>query len=264
MPIYLAIFLGLLQGITEFLPVSSSGHLILAQALFNMPESMLMFNIILHLATLLAVVIVFRKIIWELVTKPFCKTNLCLLLATAITVTIVLVFHDLIDRSFNSAILPVTFMVTAVVLFATSLVSGGKKKESDEEGQRDINSDESLVTPGVAGLAGFAQGIAVIPGLSRSGFTISACLLGGADRTNAARFSFLMSIPIIVASFVFELVRSDGALQIDVIPTLIAFVVALVSGILAIKFMLEIVKRIKLYWFSLYLVVLAVVTVFVL
>lgn len=234
---------GLIQGLTEFLPVSSSGHLILFQHLFDMPDDMLLFNILLHVATLCAVLIVFRKKIWQLIRHPLNKTNYCLIISTVITCTLVVIFKDIIDKTFTHKILPITFLVTAIVLFSTTFI---KPKD------RDVTYKSSV-------LAGFAQGIAVIPGLSRSGVTISTMLATGTKREEAAEFSFLMSIPIIIASFVLELITSDGAFNIDIWPAIVAFIAAFISGILAIKFMLVVIKKVKLYWFSLYLVILAIV-----
>jgi len=207
---------------------------------------MLLFNIILHLATLLAVVIVFRQKIWQLIRHPINKTNLYLVIATAVTVTFVLIFRDLIDRTFTARILPITFLITAILLFMTSFLNN---KAVPVEGELTIK--KSL-------LVGFTQFIAVIPGISRSGTTISTLLATRVDRQKAAEFSFLMSIPIIIASFVFELLHVDSGATIDVLPTAVAFIAALVSGIFAIKFMLRVIQRVKLHWFSLYLVILAI------
>ena len=249
MSILLSIFLGIVQGLTEFLPVSSSGHLILFQHLFSMPEDMLLFNIILHIATLLAVVIVFRARIWQLVRHPFNKMNLMLLISTAITVTFVLLFKDFIDSTFTYRILPMTFMLTAIILFSTTFIPNR---------EREVTYKSSIAV-------GLSQFVAVIPGISRSGTTISTLLATGVKREAAAEFSFLMSIPIIIASFVFELmnVRGSGA-TLDFWPTALAFIAALVSGIFAIKFMLNVIKRVKLHWFSMYLVILAIVCLVVL
>ncbi|MCL2570277.1 MAG: undecaprenyl-diphosphate phosphatase [Firmicutes bacterium] len=255
MPIYVAIILGLIQGLTEFLPVSSSGHLILAQYLFNLPEDMLLFNIILHVATLLAVLIVFRLRIWQLVRHPFNKTNLALVLATIVTVSLVLIFKDIIDRTFTARVLPITFFITAIILFATTFVRENPNQNTDDA-ELEITKKSALAT-------GLAQAIAVVPGFSRSGFTIATALATGTKRQAAAEFSFLMSIPIIIGALVLELVSGPVSSDIEIFPLVIAFLVALVSGVFAIKFMLRIVRRIKLYWFSLYLVILAIVTVFV-
>ena len=258
MSIVLAIFLGLVQGLAEFLPVSSSGHLILVQHIFEIPGNMMFFNIVLHIATLVAVLIVFRKRVWQLVRNPLSrenlKLNLCLLLATAITVGFVLLFNDFIERTFVARVLPITFMITAIVLFATSFV--GNKKGEGVQGGGQVGYPSAVVV-------GLAQGLAVIPGFSRSGFTISAGLIAGMKREKAAEFAFLMSIPIIIAALVYEVVSHDLPSTIEWLPMSVAFVVALLSGVFAIKFMLDVIKRVKLYWFSLYLIVIAIVAIIV-
>ena len=252
MSIVLAIFLGLVQGIAEFLPVSSSGHLILVQHIFNMPDNMMFFNIMLHIATLIAVCFVFRKKLMSLVRHPFSKDNLklnlCLVLATAITVSFVLVFNDFIESTFTARILPITFMITAIILFATSFIKNNNRPIGYKS----------------AATVGLAQGLAVIPGFSRSGFTISAALATGTDKQKAAEFAFLMSIPIIIAALVWELVRHPVSVEaIGWLPLSVAFITALLSGIFAIKFMLDVIKKIKLYWFSFYLIVIAIVALFI-
>jgi undecaprenyl-diphosphatase len=247
----LGLFLGIIQGLTEFLPVSSSGHLMLFQHLFAMPEDMLLFNIILHLATLTAVLVVFRKKIWALARRPFNKTNLCLLLSTVITCAFVVLFKDFIDRTFTYKILPITFMLTAIILFATTFVRGRSRQHPQPLGR-------GVGYPAAAAV-GFTQFLAVVPGLSRSGTTISTLLFAGVERQAAAEYSFLMSIPIIIASFVYEIMGAGGTVAIDIVPTAAAFIAALGAGILAIRFMLALIRRVKLHWFSLYLVVLAVV-----
>ena len=248
MTIWIAIILGLVQGITEFLPVSSSGHLLVMQRVFGLDDVPLLFDIMLHIATLCAVVIVFRKKIWQLIRNPFQKTNYCLIIATAITCAMVLIFKDWIDATMTYKVLPVTFLITAIVLFAVTFLP---KREGNVEYKTGF-------------VAGIAQGIAVIPGISRSGSTIAASLATGVKREQAAEFAFLMSIPIIIASFLYEIVSSPESINsIPVLPLLFGFVAALISGIFAIKFMLKIVKNIKLYWFSIYLVVLSIVLMFV-
>ena len=253
MTIFLAVLLGIIQGLTEFLPVSSSGHLLLVHHIFSLPNHTLLFDIILHIATLCAVLIIFRKKIWELVKNPLCKTNYCLLIATAITCTMVILFKDQIDKTLTYRVLPFTFLITAIILFTTTLIT--------EKNQSGNNSGEVGYKTGI--IAGIAQGIAVIPGISRSGSTIAASLFTGVKRQQAAEFAFLMSIPIILASFLFELISSpDDVLSVEPIPLLFGFAAALLSGIIAIKFMLKVVQNIKLYWFSAYLVVLSVILLF--
>ena len=157
-------------------------------------------------------------------------------------------FKDFIDRTFTANVLPVTFFITAIVLFGTGFLS----REGGE-----VTKKSAIAT-------GLAQGVAVVPGFSRSGFTISTALAAGVKREAAAEFSFLMSIPIIIAALVYELMSGGGTLAgVGFGSLVVAFFAALVSGIFAIKFMLKIVKNVKLYWFSIYLIVLALVTVFI-
>ena len=245
MPILIALVLGVVQGITEFLPVSSSGHLILMQRLFNLPEDMMLFNILLHVATLLAVCIMFRRRLWQLVKKPLQPMNYYLVLATVITVIFVLLFKDVIDRTLNASVLPVTFMLTAIVLFSTVFMKPRRE-----------------MTYRSAAFTGLIQGIAVVPGFSRSGFTISAAMFTGTKRTEAAEFSFLMSIPIIIAALVYEVVSNPSPQLGDPVALIVAFLAALVSGLFAIAFMLRIIRRVGLHWFAVYLVPLAIATVF--
>ena len=123
MDVVQAIILGIIQGITEFLPVSSSGHLVLLEKVWNIDDGVLFFNVLLHMATLLAVVLFYRKKIWELIKKPFCKTNLYLILATLPTVLIVVLFNSFFENAFSGGLLVLGFMLTAVFLLVTEKVS---------------------------------------------------------------------------------------------------------------------------------------------
>jgi undecaprenyl-diphosphatase len=249
MSIWIAILLGIVQGIAEFLPISSSGHLMVTRKIFSLPENMVMFDIILHLATLGAVILVFRKTIWALLKRPFCHANICLLIATAISCAMVLVFNLLFEvDNMPFIVLPFTFAITGAVLLVTNAIF-----KKFEKGRTEPSYKSAII-------AGIAQGIAVLPGISRSGSTICASMLSGMRREAAAEFAFLMSIPIIVASFVFEIVQNHGnSFKIEIIPTLFGAVFAFVSAVFAIKLMLAVIKRVKLYWFSVYLFVLAAV-----
>ena len=259
--------MGLVQGLTEFLPVSSSGHLLLFQELFGVAQDGLLFEIILHVATLCAVVFVFRKRIWELVKRPLQPMMYCLVIATAVTCAVFLILKTVIDVDSvfgNVKILPFMFLVTAIVLFLTTFIkpkAAGVDGESSTiaggENGGEINYKTSLA-------AGFAQGIALIPGISRSGSTIAASLYTGARREAAAEFAFLMSIPAILASLLFTIIDSPGAvLALEPLPLLFGFAAALVSGIFAIKVMLRLIQKVKLYWFSVYLTVLSIILLFV-
>ena len=198
MKIWQAIILGLVQGLTEFLPVSSSGHLVFLQRVLGIQEGGLFFNIILHLGTLVAVCVVFWRDILELFKKPF-KTLGYLVIASIPAAVIGLLLEDVIDGMSNEfkyigIILAVFFLITASVLFVTEIVA--KKRENV------LPLCWRTVLP-----MGFAQAIAVLPGISRSGSTICAGMLAGGKREEVAKFSFLMSIPVILGSFVISLIK---------------------------------------------------------
>lgn len=256
MTILIALILGLVQGLTEFLPVSSSGHLMLLNQIFNIDGDFLFVSIVLHLATLLAIVIVFYKDIWQLIRHPFSKQAVNLYVATIPTIVIVLIFKAFIEGFFNDAsLLPFCFMFTAFLLLVTHFLSN--KKSTDFN--RKFKTSSALIM-------GISQGFAVIPGISRSGTTICTGLILGEERQQTAKFSFLMSIPIILASLIYEIVFTDSASTINavgVLPLLIAFFSAFLVGIFSIKFMLKIVQESKYYYFSIYLIALSILSLFV-
>lgn len=253
MQYFLALFfLGIIQGLTEFLPVSSSGHLVLFGNLFGIEES-LFISILLHVATLLSIVVVFYKDIWQMIRHPFSKQTTMLVVATIPTCLIVLVLMPIIKQSFAGGLLPICFLISAILLLVSEQLS--KKKEKKE------------MTYKTAFIMGIAQGFAVFPGISRSGSTISAGLLSGGEKESVAKFSFLMSIPIIFLSLimeVYEIATGSLKLQIQIMPTILAFVSAFVVGIFAIKLMIKLTVKSSLKWFSLYLVIISIVSIFVL
>ena len=252
MSIYLVLFfMGLVQGLTEFLPVSSSGHLVLLSKLFNIEES-LFISILLHLATLLSIVVVFYKDIWELIRHPFSKKTITLVLATIPTCIIVLILMPLIKSSFNGLLLPLCFIISAILLFSTEYLT--KKKVG------------RAVDNKIAVIMGIAQGFAVFPGISRSGTTICAGLLADGDKKDTTKFSFLMSIPIILLSMVMEIYEiCVGNIEINfpIASIIIAFIIAFLSGIFAIKFMMKLTEKANLKWFALYLVLFGFTTFFI-
>lgn len=253
MQYFLALFfLGIIQGLTEFLPVSSSGHLVLFGNLFGIEES-LFISILLHAATLLSIVVVLYKDIWQMIRHPFSKQTTMLVVATIPTCLIVLVLMPIIKQSFAGGLLPICFLISAILLLVSEQLS--KKKEKKE------------MTYKTAFIMGIAQGFAVFPGISRSGSTISAGLLSGGEKESVAKFSFLMSIPIIFLSLimeVYEIATGSLKLQIQIMPTILAFVSAFVVGIFAIKLMIKLTVKSSLKWFSLYLVIISIVSIFVL
>lgn len=252
MTVFEALILGLVQGLTEFLPVSSSGHLILIQRLLDLQGDMLFFDILLHAATLAAVLSVFYKDVIALFRHPLKSQLKLLVLACVPTVLLFLLFKQFFVNAFDGRFLAVGFMVTAVALTATEMLS--KKRTL-------------LKRPGIASslIMGAVQGIAVLPGISRSGSTICAGVIYGLDRKEAARFSFLMSMPIIIGSALMEgLDVTAQNIDIPFWPAVAGIAAAFISGLIAIKFMLKILEKRKMYGFSVYLILIAVVTLFVL
>ena len=213
MQYFLALFfLGLIQGLTEFLPVSSSGHLVLFSQIFGIEES-LFISILLHVATLLSIVVVFYKDIWQMIRHPLSKQTMMLVVATIPTCLIVLVIMPLIKQSFAGGLLPICFLISAILLLVSEMLS--KKKVCTEMKYK------------TAFFMGIAQGFAVFPGISRSGTTISAGLMSGGQKEEVAKFSFLMSVPIVFLSLImeiYEIIVGKVALEIQVLPTIVSFI----------------------------------------
>ena len=252
MPIFLVLFLlGLVQGLTEFLPVSSSGHLVLFSKIFGVEES-LFISILLHAATLFSIFVVFWKDIWRLIRHPFSRETILLVVATIPTCVIALVLLPFIKKSFSGEFLPFCFLISAIMLFVAEYLTKNKAG-------KEINYKTAIVI-------GIAQGFAVFPGISRSGTTISAGLLAGADKKSTAKFSFLMSIPIVLLSLVMEIYEiSVGGLQITypIWAILLSVIVAFTSGIFAIKYMMRLTEKGNFKWFSLYLFLLGFISFFI-
>lgn len=239
-----AFILGLVQGLTEFLPVSSSGHTIIAGKLMGITQIPMAFELIIHLATLLAVIIVMRKDIVPLVKKPFGRDTALILTATVPTVLLVLLFQKLFRASFSGEYLIYCFIVTAILL----IVSGIRK----------TNLIKPKMSFADAAIIGIAQGIAALPGISRSGSTISAAKILGNDSQTSTRFSFLISIPIIIGSAAVELITNSSAMGIGIVPLLVGFSAAFASGLAGIKLMVKVFSSRSLDGFAIYLCLLSV------
>lgn len=262
MELWQAVVLGFVQGLTEFLPVSSSGHLAFFERCFGMEDITLFFPIVLHLGTLVAVCAVFWKDIINLFKKPF-KTLGYLIVATIPAAIAGLFLEDPIENLVNGEyfgiIIAVFFVVTAVLLFTTEFVAKKLKNRERDMGWR-------TVLP-----MAFAQAFAVLPGVSRSGSTICAGTLAGGKSEKIAKFSFLMSVPVILGGFVVSLGKGiiKGELQAEfsangseyVWCVFFGFIVSAVSGLFAIKVMLKAIQKTNYKWFSLYLVLLAIVCI---
>ncbi len=219
--------IGVVQGLTEFLPVSSSGHVVLFGSLFEL-DNLLLISVVAHVGTLFAVLFCYRKRIWSLVRHPINKTNLNLIIATVPTVIIVLLFNAFIEDNFSTKTLIWGFLLSAVLLVIADL-----KKESFKP----VNKRTALYM-------GLAQGLALLPGISRSGSTLVTGLLAGANKEEVLDFSFLMSIPIIIASAVYEGFKLMSAqITINYLGIFIVMITSFVFGILSIKIMLIKLKK---------------------
>ena len=247
-----ALILGLVQGLTEFLPVSSSGHLAIGKALFGIESGDLRFEIIVHAATVLATIVVFRREIWRLLQGLFkFKLNaetryILLILISMIPVFVVgMFFKDYVEAIFGEGLVVVgcALLVTALLLFLSEALGRRKAEEGDQ------------ITWKSALWMGLAQAVAVIPGLSRSGSTIATGLLCGVKKSEVAQFSFLMVlIPILGEAFL-DVAGGDAAVStVGALPLVIGFLAAFVSGLFACKVMIALVKKAKLKWFALYCV----------
>lgn len=262
------ILLGLLQGVAEFLPISSSGHLALAQELFDLDDVPLLFDIMLHLATLGAVLLFFRRKIWSLLKvagrwlarrslpedNADVRTIVALLLGTAVTGVLGIVLSDLVE-DYSEKLICVGFFITAGLLIFSDAVEERRRKKLLESGSDGLVTTRTGVRP-LQGLGiGLAQGMGVLPGISRSGSTIAGALLCGVDREQAGEFSFLLSIPAILGAFVLELDDLDTiGDSVGVAPVVAGCVAAFVAGIFALSVLMKIVRKGKLEWFALYLI----------
>ncbi|MFW6337718.1 MAG: undecaprenyl-diphosphate phosphatase [Alkalispirochaetaceae bacterium] len=258
MSILEAILFGVVQGVAEFLPISSSGHLTLLKGLFGLQDVPLLFDVLLHVATLLVVVVVFRHRLAALV-RSFARrvsgrsdetdrNNLRLILmligATAVTGVLGILLESLLDFGApRSASL--LFLVTAVILIASR----------NRGGERTILT----ITWKDALIVGFAQGFGVLPGISRAGITIAAGLFSGLDRPHAGEFSFLLSIPAILGALVLTL-RDAEALGagVGMMPVVVGFLSSAVVGLFSLLLLLTLVRSGKLHYFAAYLIPLAV------
>lgn len=246
MNIWEALILGIVQGLSEFLPISSSGHLLLLEKLGIGSES-LFFNIMLHLGTLFAVLIALRKKWTPLIRHPFQKTNGYLLIACVPTVALALVFKFLLPSLIDGKFLGCGFVLTALLLFVGQNFQIAKSKV--------YNVKNSILT-------GVMQGIAVLPGVSRSGATISAMTFLGVEKQDAATFSFLLSIPIILGSTLLETVElaiSKTPLQIAPVPLIVGVISAFLSGLISIKFFIKLLEKHSLTPFIVYTLLLGTV-----
>ncbi|MEQ9186749.1 MAG: undecaprenyl-diphosphate phosphatase [Cryomorphaceae bacterium] len=244
-----AIILGIIQGLTEFLPVSSSGHLEIGKALLgddSLPEESLMMTVVLHFATALSTVVVFRKDIAEILGGLFqFKWNEQSIFSVKIILSMIpaavigVFFNDQIEALFSQQI---TLVGCMLILTGVLLYFADRAKRTE----KNVTYVDALII-------GAAQAVAILPGISRSGATISTSVLLGVDRGRAARFSFLMVVPLIFGKMAKDL--SDGAVMesnLDLAPLLFGALAAFLAGLVACKWMIHLVKKSQLKYFSMY------------
>lgn len=269
MSVIQGILLGILQGVAEFLPISSSGHLAVAQNIFGLDDVPLLFDIFLHLATLAAVVIFFRKKIWELLKifgrwiarrpdpknqddeNPLTgsdeagrKTILAIIITTAITGAAGIFSSKLIPE------LPIKFVCAGFIVTALLLLfsSAMEKKQAAENGKKGISPVQAVII-------GVMQGIGTLPGISRSGSTIAGALFAGVDRASAGEFSFIVSIPAILGAFVLEL-KDLGAMSetVGAAPIIAGCAASFAVGYISLTLLMRMIKKGNLKWFACYLI----------
>ncbi len=253
-----AIILGIIQGLTEFLPVSSSGHLELAKAILgdtSVPEESLTFTVVLHFATALSTLVIFRKEVTEIFKGLFqfkwnkeMKFSLKIILSMIPAVIIGLLFEEQLESFFGGKVLFVGIMllVTAVLLLFAD-----KAKNTNKE----VSFKNSLII-------GISQAIAMLPGISRSGATISTSVLLGIDRSKAARFSFLMVVPLIFGKIAKDLLSGDINFQSsEIAPISAGFIAAFLAGLVACNWMIALVKKSKLSYFSIYCAIVGLIAI---
>ena len=255
-----SIILGIIQGLTEFLPVSSSGHLELGKAILgddSVPKESLLFTVVLHFATALSTMVVFRKDIWLIIKgllqfkwNDDFKFALKIVISMIPAVLIGVFFEEQLEQLFGGNILLVGCMliVTALLLFFAD-----KAKDTNK-----------TVSYSNAFVIGIAQAIAMLPGISRSGATISTSVLLGNDKSKAARFSFLMVVPLIFGKIAKDILSGDLTYESsNILPLSLGFLAAFVSGLIACTWMIKLVRQSKLSYFSIYCAIVGVIAIVV-
>ncbi|MEZ4840857.1 MAG: undecaprenyl-diphosphatase UppP [Flavobacteriaceae bacterium] len=253
-----SIILGLIQGLTEFLPVSSSGHLELMKALFgdqSLPQESLTFTVVLHFATALSTLLVFRDEVLQIIKGIFqfkwndeMKFSLKIIISMIPAVIIGLLFEKELESFFNGKILLVGAML---IVTAILLLLADKAKNTNKS----VSYQNSFII-------GISQAIAMLPGISRSGATISTSVLLGIDRTKAARFSFLMVVPLILGKVAKDILSGEISFESTQLPQMtVGFIVAFVSGLFACSWMITLVKKSKLIYFSIYCLIIGIIAI---
>ena len=250
MPSISSLILGLVQGLTEFLPVSSSGHLVLVSNLLQYDSPGLVLETVVHLATTLVVIIYFRERLWEILSgiqRDEAARRLLLMQALAFGVTAVigLLINSWITAPFDSpGISGAMLLVTSAILLSIKFL------RPQAPGNSAAGNSLWQLSWKVALIVGLAQGIAILPGISRSGITIVVALWAGQSRTSAAEYSFLLAIPTLLAASAFSFLQDPQISGSDALDIGAAAIVAFASGFIAIHWLMRWLERGRLWWFS--------------
>ncbi|WP_282162048.1 undecaprenyl-diphosphate phosphatase [Ulvibacterium marinum] len=253
-----AIILGIIQGLTEFLPVSSSGHLELGKAILgdnSIPEESLLFTVVLHFATALSTIVVFRKDVWEILVGLFkfkwneeTQFSFKIIVSMLPATFVGLFFEEKLEAFFGGDIQFVGFMllITAVLLYFADKAKDTNKK---------VNFPKAFIV-------GLSQAVAMFPGISRSGATIATSVLLGVDKTKAARFSFLMVVPLIFGKMAKDVMSGELNFQSENIMAMgVGFVAAFVAGLAACTWMIQLVRNSKLTYFAIYCLIVGLLAI---
>jgi undecaprenyl-diphosphatase len=254
-----ALILGIIQGLTEFLPVSSSGHLELGKAILgdnSIPEESLMFTVVMHFATALSTIVIFRKDIWEILRgllqfkwNEETQFSLKIIISMIPAAIVGVLFEEQLEQLFGGSVLLVGFMliITALLLWLADKAKNTGKPVSYSN----------------AFVIGVAQAIALLPGISRSGSTISTSVLLGNDKTKAALFSFLMVVPLILGKIAKDLLDGELTHTGNSTGLIVGFIAAFISGLFACTWMISLVRKSKLSYFAIYCLIVGVIAIVV-
>jgi len=237
------IILGIVQGLTEFLPVSSSGHLVLTQHILGVKEPGVLLEVILHMGTLAAILLYYYSELKQLTLDLFNGSQdarnyvIYLVVATIPAVCIGLILKDIIETTFTLLIVKWMFMITGMIVASTYFCKNRPKKE---------------MALTFAFCIGIAQSFALLPGISRSGITISLAIIIGIQNKDAAKFAFLMAIPVLFGAGLLQILSIEHQGIIFTGPIIVGFISSAITGYLVISWLLDVISRGEFYWFSIY------------
>ena len=247
-----SILLGIIQGLTEFLPISSSGHLVLGQHFLSIENSGILLEVVLHLGTLLSILLYYRHDIFDLLQGIFKRDadslhySFMVVVATIPAVVVGLLFKSQLESLFLPQFVPYMLLITGVVLLTTKYAT----------------ETQLTMTYKIAILIGCAQVFAMLPGISRSGMTISLALFLGIHQKDVGKFSFFMAIPVLLGAGILQL-KDVSEIPLQVWPLFLGFLSAFISGFIVIKWLIKIISKQHFWKFSIYCIFVALICIFV-